>query len=263
MESFDEIAPYYDLFFRGLPGDKSFYAIEAFKADSVLELTCGTGRITLAIAEKGARIIGLDVSREMLSKAKEKASLRGLNNVRFIRADMRSFRLSEKFDLVIIPYNAFLHLTTIEDQKKTLGNIRKHMTPNGRLIFDVFVPDLRKITGNHGKEFTTKSSKGLQLAETSYYNTLNQTIRVNFTFKKENTRKGSMTLRYCFRDELLLLFENTGFKVEAVYGGFRRQELTEKSKQMIWVLRKMKWDKSTQLKDNGGETFYRKKGLHP
>jgi hypothetical protein len=72
-----------------------------------------------------------------------------------------------------------------------------------------------------------------------------------------------MTLRYCFRDELLLLFENTGFKVEAVYGGFRRQELTEKSKQMIWVLRKMKWDKSTQLKDNGGETFYRKKGLHP
>ncbi|MFH1788417.1 MAG: class I SAM-dependent methyltransferase [Candidatus Altiarchaeota archaeon] len=235
LESFNEIAPYYDIFFKGVPGDRRFYVNEALKARSVLELTCGTGRITLAIAEKGVKVTGLDVSCEMLSKAMEKAARKGLDSTRFIKGDMRSFNLGEKFDLVIIPYNAFLHLITIADQKKALNNIGKHMTPKGRLIFDVFVPDLRKITGNHGKKFTTKSTKGIRLTETSYYDTLNQTIKVDSTFNK---RKASMTLRYCFRDELLLLFETTGFKVESVYGGYRKQKLTEKSKQMVWILKK-------------------------
>ena len=116
------IADYYDEspIVRGRVGDVAFYrdAVHEF-GDPVLELGCGTGRITLALAEAGHRVTGLDISERMLERCNQKrAGLRTESRERahLVQGDMTRFDLGEKFKLVIIPFRPMQHLLEIEQQ---------------------------------------------------------------------------------------------------------------------------------------------------
>jgi ubiquinone/menaquinone biosynthesis C-methylase UbiE len=103
------ISDYYDEspIVRGRVGDVAFYRDAVHEhGDPVLELGCGTGRITLALAEAGHRVTGLDISERMLERCNQKrASLRteARERVHLVQGDMTKFDLGEKFRLVIIP----------------------------------------------------------------------------------------------------------------------------------------------------------------
>jgi SAM-dependent methyltransferase len=135
------MAEHYDVLTSGLPGDVDFYVALAREGESpVLELGCGTGRVAIPIARAGVEIVGLDSSSAMLAKARQRSA--GLTNVRWVEGDMRDFDLPERFGLVIIPYRAFQHLITVDEQKSCLACIRRHLRDDGRLAFNVFNPDL-------------------------------------------------------------------------------------------------------------------------
>ena len=82
----------------------------------VLELACGTGRITLPLAEE-VSIIGLDLSESMLDLARKKARDKGLD-IEFIQGDMTDFELNRKFNLILMVGNAFAHLETLMPETK-------------------------------------------------------------------------------------------------------------------------------------------------
>src|SRR2546430_35650 len=93
----------YDRQGHGLPGEAAFYVRLARAADlPVLELGCGTGRVTLAIAAAGVEVVGLDLSPAMLRLARAKAA--SAANPTWIEGDMRRFTLPRRFGLVIAPY---------------------------------------------------------------------------------------------------------------------------------------------------------------
>ena len=71
----------------------------------ILELCCGTGRLTLPIAKDGYDISGVDYTASMLHQAKMKAAEAGLR-INFIQADIRTLDLQEKYDLIFIPFNS-------------------------------------------------------------------------------------------------------------------------------------------------------------
>lgn len=73
--------------------------------DSILELGCGTGRITIPLIEAGFNVTGLDISESMLSLAKIKS-----NKVKWIQGDACDFDLADKFKLIIFPFNGMLHI---------------------------------------------------------------------------------------------------------------------------------------------------------
>ena len=126
MNEYDTHAELYDELYLGLPGEKEFYASEALKFPSpILEIGCGTGRITIPVAQVGCDITGIDNSEGLLQVAENKVkNLKALaGNIKFVNADMRDFSFDKKFNLTIIPYRAFLHMHTVEDQKKTLTKI--------------------------------------------------------------------------------------------------------------------------------------------
>lgn len=75
----------------------------------VLELACGTGRLTGPVAASGARVVAADLSPRMLDAAR--ARLGQSPNVRFVQLDMGTFDLGERFDRVMIAANSLLHLT--------------------------------------------------------------------------------------------------------------------------------------------------------
>jgi ubiquinone/menaquinone biosynthesis C-methylase UbiE len=85
--------------------DVSFYLSQAQMARGpVLEIGCGTGRVTIPLAEAGVEITGLDVSASMLAEANRKAQERGAT-VGWIEADARHFDLGRRFAFILMPFN--------------------------------------------------------------------------------------------------------------------------------------------------------------
>ncbi|MGK5089139.1 class I SAM-dependent methyltransferase [Bdellovibrionota bacterium FG-2] len=120
--------------------DLSFYLDYALRArGEVLELCCGTGRLTIPMAKAGIRITGLDFTKSMLTRAKEKAKSAGLD-IPFIKEDMRAVRLRKKFKMIFIPFYSLLNTYTIEDTERVFETVRRHLAPGGRFLFDVFNP---------------------------------------------------------------------------------------------------------------------------
>src|SRR5260370_35237683 len=138
------IADYYDEspVVSGRLQDVAFYRDAARDlGDALLEVGCGAGRITMALAEAGKRITGLDLSERMLERAvKKRAALRveARERVHLVLGDMTRFDLGETFRLVIIPFRPFQHLLEVQQQVDCLECVRKHLAPGGRLILDVF-----------------------------------------------------------------------------------------------------------------------------
>src|SRR5260370_1049395 len=145
------IADYYDEspIVQGRTQDVTFYRDAARDfGDPILELGCGTGRITMALAEAGKRVTGLDLSERMLERAaRKRAALytEERERVHLVQGNMARFDLGETFRLVIIPFRPFQHLLEVRQQMDCLDCVRKHLAPGGRLILDVFQTDAERM----------------------------------------------------------------------------------------------------------------------
>ncbi len=146
LPSYEAIAGLYDLDMAANNSgrDIEFYCELARRAcGPVLELGCGTGRISLALAGAGTTVVGLDNSVGMLRhfRFKRRASRGDVRRrTRLVHADMRDFDLGQQFALIICPFSAFTYLVTDEDVQRCLGCVRRHLLPRGLFALDVFVP---------------------------------------------------------------------------------------------------------------------------
>jgi SAM-dependent methyltransferase len=148
--SYDLIAEIYDDDMGRNVGDDdvAFYVERCARAGGpVLELGCGTGRITLPLVRAGVTVTGLDLSAPMLERlaAKADAALTPAERARldWRCADMARADLGRRFARVICPYSAFTYLVEPERRARALDGVRRHLAPGGRFVLDVFVPDRR------------------------------------------------------------------------------------------------------------------------
>src|SRR2546426_9940751 len=140
--TYGRFARYYDIIYHNLvnyEGDVDF--IEAVfrryhvNPRTILDLGCGTGNHDVPLARRGYRVTGIDRSRDMLSLARKKAA--GLRaRPRFVRADMRSFRLGRTFDVAVCMFGAFGYLLTERDALRSLRSIHAHLEPGGVFVFE-------------------------------------------------------------------------------------------------------------------------------
>ncbi|MEW6298568.1 MAG: class I SAM-dependent methyltransferase [Thermodesulfobacteriota bacterium] len=251
-------AIFYDSYFAGVEGDVQFYLDEARRAGSpVLEIGCGTGRILLPLAEAGVHIVGLDRSPAMLAILRQKLarySAETQHRVELVEGDMRSLSLGRRFSLITIPYRAFLHLLTPKDQWQALRAVREHLADGGRLVFNVFDPNVELIAAQLGPlgsslkrdaEFThPETGRRVVVWYTFQYDPEQQLVKGYFLFEELDeggqvlTKTYSpLTLRYVYRFEMRYLLELCGYQVEALYGDFRRGPFRSGGEQ-IWVARR-------------------------
>jgi len=247
----------YDGRAQGVPGDVEFFLGQAKRAHAeghpVLELACGTGRVSIPIARAGVTVVGLDRSAAMLARAAEKAA--GLENVRWVEGDMRDFDLPERFGLVFVPYRSFQHLMTIDDQLACLRSVHRHLVPGGRLAIDIFNPDIVQI----GQWLTTKrgglqrrrsdedyespgEGAGARAWESREYRTAEQEVRSTFldeTVDEDGAvvsrRYRDLKLRYIYRYEMEHLLVRAGFEIEALYGDCYAVPFSDTSPEQVWV----------------------------
>jgi SAM-dependent methyltransferase len=219
----------------------------AASGQSVLELGCGTGRITIPIALAGVDVVGLDRSHFMLEVARRKSQ--GIKNVRWFEGDMAGFVLDERFELVIIPFRSFLLLLTAAEQKSCLACIRKHLVNGGRLALNIFNPDLAVMaawnTDKHGLWQPQDQGARHQRWATRTYLTADQQLdekRLEIDLSDAGAIisrvERNLRLRYVFRYEMEHLLTLSGFEVEALYGWFDRRPFDDDSSEMVWVARK-------------------------
>ena len=258
MKEYDGIdVELYDYWVGSMDEDREFYVDEAVKTGSpVLELGCGTGRITIPVAEAGVDVVGLDLSPAMLSKARLKVSRldeETQRRVELVEGDMRSFSLGKRFRLVMIPFRSFLHLLTPAAQRQALGRIREHLLEDGRLILNIFDPKLDMITDHFGSLGTSmkkerefihpETGRRILVWDTRQYDPENQMVDQYFIFeeldeggKVISKRYVPLKIRYLHRFEMQYLLELCGYRVEALYGDFQRGPFRYPCEQ-IWVAR--------------------------
>jgi SAM-dependent methyltransferase len=248
VTQYDLFARLYDLEHRDLKEDVELYHNFAARCDGkVLELGCGTGRVTLALAQAGFEVTGVDNSAAMLDLAQARAADAGLQaQVRLEQMDVRNLDQENRFALAIYALNGFLHLTTVADQLSALSNIHRALLPGGFLLVDlpnphtVFTPaaDGQLIVRRHfqseqGHPITSLIGTQTDLANqiqrlTLFYDEVGQDGAVRRTAVE-------MDLRFAYRYEMAALLRQVGFDVDAVYGSYDLEPYEGDSPIMLFV----------------------------
>ena len=249
-------AELYDYEYRRRRSDVRFYRAQANEllgeGGDVLEIACGSGRITTALLRAGHHVVGLDWSGPMLARAAARiAKLSRIKRARgsLIRADMRRFSLRHKFPLIVIAFNSFEHLYTRPEVEVFLANVRDHLAPGGHFIFDVQNPDLRWLCRDPHKrwartKFTHPRNKRRYIYTTNHdYDPVSQIVIIRLYYQplsdtgvprgKEMMVK--LSQRKFFPAELEALLVANGFRTEARYGDFDGDPLHADAENQVLV----------------------------
>jgi SAM-dependent methyltransferase len=139
---FDTYGEYYDIFYSDKDYEKEcdfiegiFRAYSLKPAKSILDVGCGTGGHSVLLARRGYKVSGIDASRVMISKAREKSKGHG-SGLTFQTADIRKFDLKKRFDACISMFAVLNYITETDGILKALGNIRRHLKPGSIFTFD-------------------------------------------------------------------------------------------------------------------------------
>jgi ubiquinone/menaquinone biosynthesis C-methylase UbiE len=211
------------------------------KDAKILELCCGTGRLTLPIAKDGYNICGVDYTSSMLEQAKVKASEAGLD-ITFIEADIRTLNLQEKFDLIFISFNSIHHLYKNEDLFKALNAVRNHLKDGGLLLLDCFNPNIQYIVEAAKEQteiaaYTTDDGREVLIKQTMRYENATQINRIEWHYfiNGEFNSIQNLDMRMFFPRELDAYLEWAGFDVIHKFGGFEEEAFNDNSEKQIFV----------------------------
>ncbi len=227
-----------------LKDDIPFYMEQAENyGEPILELACGTGRLTIPIAEEGYDITGLDISKDMLEVGRKKAEEKGLS-IDWIEGDMRDFELDKEFDLIFLPYNSINHLTELASIERLFESVREHLSEDGRFVFDTFNPSLSILNRDPDMEFHVNTfedpddGKTIDLSEKTEYRSKDQILKIKWIYRKEGYKEiREWENRMIFPKELDALLKYNGFSIEEKYGSFEKQPFEEGSKKQICICR--------------------------
>ena len=208
----------------------------------ILELCCGTGRLTIPIAQEGYDISGVDYTASMLEQAKVKAAGAGLE-IEFIEADIRTLDLQKKYDLVFIPFNSIHHLYKNEDLFQAFEGVKNHLKKEGVFLLDCFNPDIQYLAESENgqrltAEYTTCDERKVLIKQTMRYEKATQINRIKWHYwiNGEFHSVQNMDMRLFFPQELDSYLQWAGFEIVHKFGSFEEEVFNESSEKQIYVL---------------------------
>jgi SAM-dependent methyltransferase len=246
---YSKIADLYDLYVQ-TDIDVPFFLQETQGCNSVLELTSGTGRLSVPLIRAHVPLTCLDNSPDMLAVLREKLRDQGLS-ASVYQMDASRFSLPQKFDLIIIPFNAFSEFTELAMQQSTLAAIYAHLTDEGRFICTLHNPEIRLRTIDEqvhmrGK-YALPDDRGLLYLSSWEKHDAAKNMVSGMQFYELFDRNGSVQwkryLKIMFylhsKDSFESLARSQAYQIEALYGDYDRSAFQpQASPFMIWILRK-------------------------
>ncbi|MHA1932097.1 MAG: class I SAM-dependent DNA methyltransferase [Promethearchaeota archaeon] len=222
-----------------------FYIKQARKyGGPILELACGTGRISIPIAKNGISIVGLDFSVKMLEQAKRNSKENDVE-IEWIQADMTNFSLSRKFSVIMMPAAAMNWVLENKSIEKCLTCIKDHLNQDGRFIFSLFNPNLEILQRDPSKKYDIDkypdpNGKGTVVVTVSnFYDKATQINHVT-SYSRINDKEiiKKLKLRMFFPQELDGLLSYNGFIIDHKYGTFDEEPFNSDSNLQIVICHK-------------------------
>ncbi len=246
MSQLDRIPDYYgdgawyDAEYVHIGGDIPYYEQVARETQGeLLELACGTGRLTFPMAATETKVHGIDLAASMVDRARHKWRALGpvdRSNLSFVVGDMRSYRVDRKFEAVVLAFNTLMHLTEDRDLLATLDTVKAHLAPDGLFHFDLHTPfpELlsRESEGRYDpQEMVAPDGSRYVVTENNSYDPRRQINRMRFFYQQVdkggarigNERYAELELRVLFPRELDLILDFAGFEVLGDWDGFDRK----------------------------------------
>ena len=238
--SFLNDGEHYDACHASRHDDLLFWIKMASSAKHVLELACGTGRIAIPLAVKGAKVTGIDNCQSMIDQGMRNARGAGVD-IEWIAGNMRSFDLNrDDFDLVVLAFNSINLMLTLEDALSCLRSARKHLAPNGRLVIDTFLPTPERLLAEELKiDYVLPDDAKITINARRSYDPATQIrsldLAVQSSADETPTGADRLDVHVYYPSELSLLVNQADFDVVAMYGGYDQRRLDALSRRCIFV----------------------------
>lgn len=208
----------------------------------LLDLACGTGSVSVRMAQKGYEVIGVDLSPEMLSEAQNKAYSAG-QNILFLCQDMTALDLYGTVDAAVCTLDGLCHLPDEESVFAALQKVSLFMNPGGVFLFDVnSVYKHRAVLGNNTFVYDTDDVYCV------WQNTLlsdGVTVQMDLDFFEPVSDKGDyvrqserFTERAYPRETLEAMLKKAGFTVLDVFDGYSGKPAHDTSERLLFAVRK-------------------------
>lgn len=242
---YDRVASLYDAYITA-DYDFGFFTAAAKAAGGpVLELTSGTGRLSIPLAESGVELTCVDCSRGMLERLGKKLEERGLR-AEVVCCDVCALELApERFALAILPFQAFMELVGAERQRAALAGVFRALRPGGRFLCTMHNPPVRRAqvdgmvrdVGRVPFEGGTLVVTGVETGGDPVVSRV-QSFEL---FRADGASAWRLELPMQFemveRDAFERMATEAGFRVRALYGDYAGAAFaTETSPVMIWDL---------------------------
>jgi SAM-dependent methyltransferase len=215
---YDAILPFYDESLADR-GDLPFWEAMAAGSKRILELGCGTGRVTEVLV-RHAEVTAVDLLVEMLLRASRRAP--GAN---LVAADLRQFAFVERFDLIVLADDPMAHLISMDDRARVLRLIGDHLTRDGRVVIEGLY--------RHGAGQSRHQSGDLTIEETWTATDDPSVFNAHYRYTK-----GASSISVDSLMRSWSLEEVAALRIEKLWGDFDRSPFLRDSPRMIVVARR-------------------------
>lgn len=247
---FGYVADIYDSY-TNVDFDIDFFKMLCKGHRNILELMCGTGRISVPLINEGFPLTCVDYSEEMLDIFRRK--LDESNNVKIVCQDVCELNLDEQFDLILIPSNSISEIIDPNKRRLAFRRIYKHLTPDGIFFCSLYNPEYRIKQADGNLRYLGKYN--LDTNETlvvTYYNVYSSEKGIIsgtqfFEIYKNNvmTEKRSLDINFAVitKEDICKMAGKEGFTLKAVYGDYAPYHYDEESMFMNLLFKKKKYRK--------------------
>ncbi len=220
---------------------KEISSNESFKTELVLDLACGTGKLTLLLRDLGYDMTGVDISEDMLSVAREESYKRGIGDVLWLCQDMKDFELYGTVDACVCCLDSINYLTKLKDVKKCFSLVYNYLAPDGIFVFDVNTP--HRFKSVYGNNDYILENGGALCAWQNEFNEKSGLCRFFLSVFTENddgtySRNDEIQTEKCYTlAQLKRALTDTGFEILGIYGDFNHSLATDTDEKWYFTAR--------------------------
>jgi ubiquinone/menaquinone biosynthesis C-methylase UbiE len=230
-----QIAEIYDLVNPWAQDNDLYLSLAGVRPCSVLDLGCGTGTLSCALAESGHRVTGVDPSAAMLAVARRKPHA---ENVEWVESSAQSYRSDRRFDLIVMTGHAFQVLLTDSETLAVLQTMREHLKKGGRVAFETRNPRANWAAGWAARPPLVHTSPSGQFVETLEITGEDGefiSFETSYRFPHATLTTNS-TLRFPSREHVESLISRSGLAVHDVFGDWNAGAFEpERSREIIFI----------------------------